>query len=147
MLDSQAGLINFYIEVVTERPIGLEQSDHCREVLVPKSYKTKSGALYKVCSTHANLFKQELLSSSQARNLQYCLEYDIGNLQEQDWILHMDEDSLLTVDSVNGSVIHPSSINGLEDWELMTTASRRSKLHLLGCWALVRAGRDRVRGG
>ena len=45
--------------------------------------RTKSGAMYK------------------ARALQYCLEDDVNILQENDWIVHLDEETLLTQNSVS----------------------------------------------
>ena len=37
-----------------------------------------------------------------ARALQYCLEEDIHNLSDDDWIVHLDEETLLTDASVRG---------------------------------------------
>lgn len=51
-----AGLKRFVIEVVTDKSIGLVSESNQREVVIPKDYKTWSGALFK------------------ARALQYCLE-------------------------------------------------------------------------
>ena len=48
------------------------------------TYKTKSGALNK------------------ARALQYCLEEDKNILGDDDWIVHLDEETLLTDGSVRG---------------------------------------------
>lgn len=79
-----AGLENFMIEVVSDKPIGLEQHRRIREVIVPSDYHTKSGALFK------------------ARALQYCLEDDVNILSDNDWIVHLDEETLLTENSVRG---------------------------------------------
>lgn len=81
-----AGLENFLIEVVTDKFIGLEdqQRNRVREVVVPQDYRTKSGALFK------------------ARALQYCLEDKINLLSPNDWIVHLDEETLLTENSVKG---------------------------------------------
>lgn len=54
------------------------------ETVVPASYRTKSGALNK------------------SRALQFCLEDDINFLGENDWIIHLDEETLLTERSVKG---------------------------------------------
>lgn len=46
----ETGLENFQIEVVSDKPIGLAPHRRIREVVVPSSYKTSSGALFKVHS-------------------------------------------------------------------------------------------------
>lgn len=79
-----AGLENFLIEVVSDKPIGLDQHRRIREVVVPKDYRTKTGALFK------------------ARALQYCLEDKVNILSDNDWIVHLDEETLLTENSVRG---------------------------------------------
>lgn len=79
-----AGLENFMIEVVSDKPVGLEQHRRIREVIVPADYHTKSGALFK------------------ARALQYCLEDNVNVLSDNDWIVHLDEETLLTENSVRG---------------------------------------------
>ncbi|XP_072392301.1 beta-1,4-mannosyltransferase egh [Diabrotica undecimpunctata] len=79
-----AGLENFLIEVVTDKSIGLDTHRRTREVVVPADYRTKSGALYK------------------ARALQYCLEDGVNILSDNDWIVHLDEETLLTENSVRG---------------------------------------------
>lgn len=81
---TQAGLENFLIEVVTDKAIHLPTHRRTREVVVPMSYKTKSGALFK------------------ARALQYCLEDGVNMLSDTDWIVHLDEETLLTENSVRG---------------------------------------------
>ncbi|XP_018906786.2 beta-1,4-mannosyltransferase egh [Bemisia tabaci] len=79
-----AGLENYYIEVVTDKAIGLPSHNRVRETVVPPHYRTKSGALYK------------------ARALQYCLEEGVNMLSDSDWIVHLDEETLLTENSVRG---------------------------------------------
>jgi egghead protein (zeste-white 4 protein) len=79
------GLENFIIEVVTDRKIpGLSEFSRVREVVVPPSYVTKSGALFK------------------ARALQYCLEQDVNILSDSDWIVHLDEETILTDNAIRG---------------------------------------------
>ncbi|XP_075235092.1 beta-1,4-mannosyltransferase egh isoform X1 [Lycorma delicatula] len=80
----EAGLENFLLEVVTDKAVGLPVHRRIREVVVPSTYKTKSGALFK------------------ARALQYCLEDDVNMLADTDWIVHLDEETLLTENSVRG---------------------------------------------
>lgn len=80
------GLENFLIEVVTDKPINLVKHRRIREVVVPRDYKTKSGALFK------------------SRALQYCLEDSVNLLNPQDWIVHLDEETLLTENSVRGII-------------------------------------------
>lgn len=78
------GMENFMIEVVTDKAINLPTHRRVREVVVPPDYKTKTGALFK------------------SRALQYCLEDDVNILAENDWIVHLDEETLLTENSVCG---------------------------------------------
>ncbi|KAK0417192.1 hypothetical protein QR680_012871 [Steinernema hermaphroditum] len=80
----EAGIENFIFEVVTDKQINITPQQRVREVVVPSSYTTKSGAKFK------------------ARALQYCLEEDVNILRDDDWIVHLDEETLLTVDVVCG---------------------------------------------
>lgn len=78
------GLENYLIEVVTDKSIELPTRRRIREIVVPKHYKTKSGALFK------------------ARALQYSLEESVNELSDNDWIVHLDEETLLTGNCVRG---------------------------------------------
>ncbi|XP_041972652.1 beta-1,4-mannosyltransferase egh [Aricia agestis] len=78
------GMENFMIEVVTDKAIKLPTHRRVREVVVPPEYKTKTGALFK------------------SRALQYCLEDNVNILADNDWIVHLDEETLLTENSVRG---------------------------------------------
>lgn len=80
----EAGLENFQIEVVSDKPIGLVPHRRIREIVVPANYRTSSGALFK------------------ARALQYCLENSVNELADHDWIVHLDEETLMTENSVRG---------------------------------------------
>lgn len=80
----EAGLENFMIEVVSDKSIDLKPQRRIREIVVPASYRTSSGALFK------------------ARALQYCLESNVNELMDHDWIVHLDEETLLTENSVRG---------------------------------------------
>lgn len=80
----EAGLENFQIEVVSDKHIGLTLHRRVREVIVPPNYRTSSGALFK------------------ARALQYCLESSVNELSDHDWIVHLDEETLMTENSVRG---------------------------------------------
>lgn len=79
-----AGLEHFVIEVVTDKPIHLMKDRRVIETVVPGNYKPKSGALFK------------------ARALQYCLEEGVNTLSDSDWIVHLDEETLLTENSIRG---------------------------------------------
>lgn len=79
-----AGLENFTIQVVTDNPINLTTEKRVIETVVDSTYKCKSGALNK------------------ARALQFCLEEDKNFLNDEDWIVHLDEETLLTEASVKG---------------------------------------------
>jgi egghead protein (zeste-white 4 protein) len=83
---NRVGLDNFLIEIVTDKSINLVgiPTNRVREILVPKDYQTKTGALYK------------------ARALQYALEFDMNHLSNDYYIVHLDEETLLTENSVRG---------------------------------------------
>lgn len=80
------GLENFLIEVVTDKAVHLAQHRRIREIVVPKEYKTRTGALFK------------------SRALQYCLEDTVNVLNDNDWIVHLDEETLLTENCVRGII-------------------------------------------
>lgn len=79
-----AGLEHFFIEVVSDKVLNLKPHRRVRELVVPESYKTSSEALYK------------------SRALQFCLEPTNNLLADDDWIVHLDEETLLTVNSIKG---------------------------------------------
>lgn len=80
------GLENFLVEVVTDKALNLAKHRRIREIVVPKDYQTKSGALFK------------------SRALQYCLEDSVNVLNNNDWVVHLDEETLLTENSVRGII-------------------------------------------
>lgn len=80
------GMENFMIEVVTDKCINLPKHQRVREVVVPSEYKTKTGALFK------------------SRALQYCLEDNVNILADTDWIVHLDEETLMTENSIRGII-------------------------------------------
>lgn len=81
----QVGLKNFEIEIVTDAVIDhLPDDKIIRQTVVPSGYATRKGSLYK------------------ARALQYALEEGVNALGDDDWIVHLDEESLLTANSVKG---------------------------------------------
>ena len=69
---------------MTDNPINLTADKRVMETIVDSTYKTKSGALNK------------------ARALQFCLEEDKNFLNDEDWIVHLDEETLLTESSIRG---------------------------------------------
>lgn len=82
----EVGMENFMVEVVTDKVINLAKHRRVREVVVPSEYKTKSGALFK------------------SRALQYCLEDNVNILADTDWVVHLDEETLLTENSIRGII-------------------------------------------
>lgn len=78
------GLTNFIVEVVTDNEIHLPVMHRVREILVPAKYQTRTGARFK------------------ARALQYALEDGVNILSDEDWIVHLDEETLLTKSSLVG---------------------------------------------
>ena len=81
---SRIGLDNYIIEVVTDMAVNLQNSPRLREIIVPMQYQSNNGTLYK------------------ARALNYCLEPGIDMLADNDWIVHLDEETLVTEASVIG---------------------------------------------
>ncbi|CAF0754459.1 unnamed protein product [Rotaria sordida] len=83
---AKVGLDNFQIEIVTDKYINLHNLpiNMVRQVVVPDTYRTKSGALYK------------------SRALQYALEPDVNQLSSDDFIVHLDEETLLTENCIRG---------------------------------------------
>ncbi|CAK9291801.1 unnamed protein product [Gordionus sp. m RMFG-2023] len=84
------GIGHYIIQVVTDQSIGLlnqnerKVGDRIFELVVPDSYRTPRGSLFK------------------ARALQFALE-DVNHfLNDDDWIVHLDEETLLTTDSLIG---------------------------------------------
>lgn len=82
----KVGLENFLIEVVTDKAIGLPTDPRVREVVVPPEYRPKNGTLYK------------------ARALQYCLEDDVNILTDEEYIVHLDEETVITENAINGII-------------------------------------------
>lgn len=81
---SEAGLDNFLFEVVTDKPLRLPAMPRLREIVVPSSYKPRNGALYK------------------ARALEYCLQDEVNVLADNDYVVHLDEETVMTANSVRG---------------------------------------------
>lgn len=81
---TEAGMENFLMEVVTDKPIQLPDMPHVREIVVPNSYKPRNGAMYK------------------ARALEYCLQDEVNVLTDNDYIVHLDEETIMTTNAVRG---------------------------------------------
>ncbi|KAK3577874.1 hypothetical protein CHS0354_021844 [Potamilus streckersoni] len=62
----------------------MNASTFVREIVVPKKYATIKHSLHK------------------AQALHYCLEKEIDNLSDDDWIVHLDEETIITEGSVIG---------------------------------------------
>ena len=86
ILCNSLGLQNFIFEIVTDKFIDVSRIPLVREIIVPFNYRTTKGSKYK------------------ARALHYCLEDDVNTLNEEDWIVHLDEETILTKGSVIGIV-------------------------------------------
>lgn len=78
------GLDKFVLEVVSDQPIGLPRNGRVREIVVPDGYRTRTGAKYK------------------ARALQYALEPNVDLLSDDDWIVHLDEETIVTHSALVG---------------------------------------------
>lgn len=84
---TEAGLNNFSMEVVTDKEIPLIVKEaKIRQLVVPETYQTSTGALFK------------------ARALQYALEPQVSLLNQGDYIVHLDEETLLTKNVINGII-------------------------------------------
>ena len=74
---------------MTDKALNLniyKTSQQVTEIVVPSNYESQSGALYK------------------ARALQYCWEDDVSMIQDEDWIVHLDEETQLSPDSIKGII-------------------------------------------
>ncbi|RXG67520.1 Beta-1,4-mannosyltransferase egh [Armadillidium vulgare] len=80
----RVGLEKFMMEIVTDKYIDIPENQRVRQVVVPTTYIPLSGALFK------------------ARALQYCLEESVNILSDTDWIVHLDEETIVTESSVRG---------------------------------------------
>ena len=120
----QMGLDNFVVEVVTDTAINLSTIQRTREVVVPSTYRSSNGSLYK------------------ARALHYCLEDGVNKLSEKDWIVHLDEETLLTESSLIGIVnfIHEGSCSFGQG--VITYANEEIISWLTTLSDLVRVGAD-----
>jgi egghead protein (zeste-white 4 protein) len=83
----ESGLTNFSIEVVTDVDINLNNVDRrIKQIIVPKEYESSTKAKFK------------------ARALQYALEPGNSTVGDDDYIVHLDEETLITRNVVNGIV-------------------------------------------
>lgn len=82
----KVGIQSYIFEVVSDIPVSLQADSRCREIVVPGDYKTSTGALYK------------------ARALQYALEPTVNILSPGDWIVHLDEETILTEEAAIGII-------------------------------------------
>ncbi|XP_053378536.1 beta-1,4-mannosyltransferase egh-like [Mercenaria mercenaria] len=80
------GIKNFKFEIVTDHPLNIQSFNYVREVTVPRDYHTPNGTLFK------------------ARALHYCLTQKINILSPDDWIVHLDEETLLSESALHGIV-------------------------------------------
>ena len=82
----RVGLKNCKFEIVTDKSVSVGKHQDIRETVVPDNYQTKNNALYK------------------ARALQWSLEPNVNILSNDDWIVHLDEETKLTDDVIYGIV-------------------------------------------
>ncbi|CAF1060223.1 unnamed protein product [Didymodactylos carnosus] len=78
------GLLNFSLQVVTDKAIDFEKikDGRVQQIIVPNSYRTSTGALFK------------------SRALHYATEN--YPLNDKDWIVHIDEETVLTENCLRG---------------------------------------------
>lgn len=91
------GLTNFSLEIITNKPLSLlgNCDSRVKQVVIPQSYRTKNGSLFK------------------ARALQYAIEHHLHG--ENAWIVHLDEETLLTKNSLYGIL---NFINNKNDYSI-----------------------------
>ena len=87
----KCGIKDFVVEVVTDQPLYIhtllqEYKQNFVETIVPVNYKSKFDTRKK------------------ARALQYCLEDGVNSLSDSDYVVHLDEETLLTYDSMKGII-------------------------------------------
>ena len=85
------GIENFVVEVVTDQPLYIEEQlkddiVHYKETVVPTNYKSNFDTRKK------------------ARALQYCLEKDVNTLKKDDYVVHLDEETLITNKAMKGII-------------------------------------------
>lgn len=86
-LCEQLRLKKFMIQVVTDKYFrSLPEHEKVRQILVPADYRTKTGAQFK------------------AKALQYAIEAEAGLIGNDDWIVHLDEETVMTPSSLIGIV-------------------------------------------
>ena len=83
------GIKDFVVEVVTDHPIYIEKdlqnyAEYLKETVVPENYKSN------------------LDTKKKARALQYCLEKQVNTLKKDDYVVHLDEETLLTTEAIKG---------------------------------------------
>ena len=120
------GLDNFQIEIITDKPLNLTPfpSNMVREVVVPPTYRTKTGALYK------------------SRALQYALEPQVNQLAAEDFIVHLDEETLLTENSIRGILNFVNSNEFDIGQGLITYANETIVNHITTLADSIRVGVD-----
>ncbi|OQV20259.1 Beta-1,4-mannosyltransferase bre-3 [Hypsibius exemplaris] len=84
-----SALQNYRVEVITDMPVGIERNSNLLERVVPRD------------------FRPNVLN--RARALQYCLEEPSENVGANEWIVHLDENVVLTDEAVQGIVNFCSS--------------------------------------
>ena len=90
----KAGIDNFKFQVVTDNSLNLQKSSLVHELVVPAVYVTMNNSLFK------------------ARALQYCNEPGVNMLSKDDWVVHLDEETLLTEASAIGLANFASEDHG-----------------------------------
>ena len=104
-----AGLTNYFIEVVTDKAVSIVENEFTREVVVPPSYATRSGAMFKARALQYALedevciYLNSSIISCNSIISKTCF-MQVNTLKDTDWIVHLDEETILTEGSVKGIV-------------------------------------------
>lgn len=131
LLKSEFKGINYQIEVVTDKYMDLTTCDNVTTICVPTDFKTPHNTLYKARALY-------FASLNSTKQMYYNTDID-----EKDWVLHLDEESKIDKRTLEGILTHiskdtkkpsigqgvityaPTDIQGLVHWIITLTDSLR----------------------
>lgn len=126
---------NYHIEIVTDIPVSHRVDIsrlHVSFYLVPKEYQTKRGARYKARALH--------YLSEQRQKAAYATNKNLDT-----WILHLDEESVITKQSLAGIseyINNPKYANSIGQGEIKYNSHQYGKRLLITAIDAVRTGDD-----
>lgn len=118
ILDATLSKENWCVEIVTDNPMSIDyDSDHLKVIAVPNDYVLASGTKYK------------------ARALNYALSH--SNATDQDWVIHLDEETRFDEDTVRAIVRFAIG-------EHMLTSTNRKRFPKIGQGVILYGKREIV---